>query len=291
MNAYGMTETVDLLEGLVDSYSHSPVTAGRAMSEMLARNRRQFYQDSLEILKSAERTPGHQYLVNLLIENDLLPEALADPAQFSLEEAVELVKRVSGIEPFVDVKLVRWILDRLQEPAGTQVVPAVQRILSILEQVSSAGRLLPSLVQILRVPEPRIRSKAALLIGRCARDVKWARGEPDPRVRANAIEAIWGEDARHARQALWELARDPDNRVAGNALLALHRIGEDAAADALLEMSAHASPKFRATAAWVMGQAGDARFLEALGGMESDSQESVRRNAALSIQRINPAAE
>lgn len=285
-----MTDSVGLLEGVVTGYSHSPVTAGRAMGQMLVRNRQQFYQDSLEILKLAKRTPGHQYLVSLLIENGLLPEALADPAQFSLEEAVELVKRISGIEPLVDVKLVRWILDRLQGPERTQAVPAVQRILSILEQVSSAGRLLPSLVQILRLPEPNIRSKVALLIGRCTHDVKWALGESDPRVRANAVEAIWGEDAKHARQALWELAKDSNNRVAGNALLALHRIGEAAAADALLEMSTHASPRFRATAAWVMGQTGDARFLEALGRMESDSHENVRRNAALSIQRTSQAA-
>jgi hypothetical protein len=285
-----MVETADLLQGVVEGYSHSPVNAGRAMGEMLARDRQQFYQDSLEILKTAGPTPGPQYLVSLLIENDLLPEALSDPAQFTLEEAIELVKRVSGIEPLVDVKLARWTLDRLQSPDRKSAIPAVQRILGILEQTSIASRLLPTLVQILRVPEPTIRSKVALLIGRHTRDVKWALGEPDARVRANAIEAVWGEDVRHARRALWELARDSSNRVAGNALLALYRIGEDAAVDALLEMSARASARFRATAAWVMGQTRDARFLEALGRMESDSNESVRRNAALATEQIKQAA-
>lgn len=260
------------------------------MGELLTHDPKRFLGDAVEILRSDAGTPGHAYLLNLLIENDLLPEALASNAKFTLEEAVEFVKTALRIDPLVDVKLARWILSRLRTQPLEQASPTARRILNILEHASSGARLAPMLVQLLRVPDPKIRSKVALLMGRGTHELRWALGEADPRVRANAVEAVWGVDSKDTRRTLWELARDPNNRVVGNALLGLYRLSEAAAGEALEKMSEHDSPKFRATAAWVMGRTGNSRFLDALHRMEGDPEENVRRNAAQALARINAAA-
>jgi hypothetical protein len=285
-----MASSANSLEQLVEGFATSPVTAGKAVGDLLARDRKQFYDDALEMLTTGARTPGHAYVLNLLIENDLLPEALANHSEFTQDEAVEFVKTASQIDPMLDAKLARWILNRVRSEPLEQASPAVRRILGILEQTSTGTRLAPLLVQLLRVPDPKIRSKVALLMGRGTHEVTWVLSERDPRVRANAIEAVWGVDSREMRHALWELAKDSHNRVVGNALLALCKLGEAAAANAVLKISGHALARFRATAAWVMGQTGDARFLDTLRGMDTDPDDHVRRNALLAIARIGQAA-
>lgn len=50
-------------------------------------------------------------------------------------------------------------------------------------------------------------------------------GESDPRVRANAIESLWGVDSPEARTLLSFATNDANNRVVGNALLGLYHLG------------------------------------------------------------------
>ena len=60
------------------------------------------------------------------------------------------------------------------------------------------------------------------MIGRGSKSTKWVMGrlsESDPRVRANAIESMWGVDTPEARTLLNFAVSDANNRVAGNALL------------------------------------------------------------------------
>jgi len=272
---------------LLEEFASRPVSAGRALGELLARDRRQFFHAAVEALKSGARTPAHTHLLNLLIENDLLAEALASPLRFSLEEAIEFFNLIARMDPLLDAKLARWLLRHLREEPSGRAASAL-RILRILEQTSVADRLRPMLVQLLRFPDPAIRSKVALLLGRSTQDVRWALADPDPRVRANATEALWGSNARDARQTLWGLARDSNQRVVGNALLGLYKLGEPAAAEELAAMSRHPSAKHRATAAWAMGQTLDGGFREHLRRLEGDPDENVRRNARLALARMAP---
>ncbi len=274
---------------LLEEFAARPVSAGRALGELLVEDRRQFFEAAMEALRCGTRTPAHTHLLNLLIDNDVLPETLADGSRFSLEEAVEYFRHIARMDPLLDAKLARWLLRHLRGEPPPRGAAAI-RILSILEQTSVADRLRPMLVQLLRFPDPAIRSKVALLLGRSTRDVRWALADPDPRVRANATEALWGSYSKNARQTLWGLARDPNNRVAGNALVGLHRLGEPAAAEELAAMSRHPSAKFRATAAWAMGQTQDGGFVEDLRQLEGDLNENVRRNARLALARMAPGA-
>jgi hypothetical protein len=145
------------------------------------------------------------------------------------------------------------------------------------------------LEHLLQHPDPRMRSKAALLIGRRNKSADWveqSKQEPDPRVRANAIEGLWGADEDAVRRLFWEMAWDANNRVVGNALMGLYLIGDTRAITRTLEVAGHVEPRFRATAAWVMGQAGDPRFRTALGRMLVDRDRMVRGRAFRSLSTI-----
>jgi len=278
------------IQQLLEGYASNAVSVRRALGELLAQHPQEFFSEALEVLKTGARSPGHAHLVNLLIANDLLPEALANPSQFALQEAVELFTTLSGIDPLLDTKLARWVLNYLQAVPLERALPAVRRILSILEQTSPAGRLGPMLIQLLRLPDPVIRSKVALLMGRGSRVVQWALSDCYPRVRASAVESLCGVATIEARRTLWNMARDPNSRVAGNALLALHRLREPNAVEGLRAMARHESSRFRATAAWVMGQTRDPAFREALQQLEADADQNVRRNARLALTRLPPAS-
>lgn len=130
------------------------------------------------------------------------------------------------------------------------------------------------------------------MIGRGTHSAKWVMGtlcEPDPRVRANAIESLWGVNSPNARELLTFAASDANNRVVGNALLGLYYLGEPAVLADLVKLSVHESELFRASAAWVMGETGDPRFSDALRRMISDPDTLVRKRAFTALAQLKVA--
>jgi hypothetical protein len=168
-----------------------------------------------------------------------------------------------------------------------------ERLLEIVDRISEGQHILPWLMRILRNDNPYLRSKAVLMIGRSGASVSWIEKrlqESDTRVRANAIEALWGVNSEASRHLFQWAARDTNNRVVGNALMGLYRLGECSVLPELLKMASHNTPAFRRTAAWAMGQTGDPRFSEIVGRMIGDSNANVRRSAFAAVGRIRAAA-
>ena len=143
-----------------------------------------------------------------------------------------------------------------------------------------------------RHSDPHVRSKAVLIIGRGNPASSWLQNrfaEPDPRIRANTVEALWGVDTADARGLLLAAARDDNNRVAGNALLALYRLGEASAEPELRKMAESESAMFRATSAWAMGEIADPRFAGLLARLVGDSNQMVRKRAFAALGKIAAA--
>ena len=137
-----------------------------------------------------------------------------------------------------------------------------------------------------------LRSKAAKMIGRGTRSVKWVMGrlsEADPRVRANAVESLWGLETPEARALLNFATSDADNRVVGNALLGLYHLGESSVLAEVIKLASHDSAPFRASAAWVMGESADPRFSQALRRIISEPDATVRKHAIASLVRLKAA--
>lgn len=84
--------------------------------------------------------------------------------------------------------------------------------------------------------------------------------DEDPRVRANAVEALWVDPPREYLPILRALSRDLAHRVAANALVGLLLAGEEEALNALVGMVEQNQGVARLAAIWAMGRTGDLRF-------------------------------
>jgi len=254
-------DTPAALLALVRDFDRDTVANRKLMSDFLEREPEVFYRTTIAILKSETGSRAAQHLVALLTSGNLLFRALCDPA-LDREPAGELARQARLGDPAIDIRLARQLAD-FNSSDGAMAPGMAERLLEIVDRISDGNRLLPSLMRILRHDNPYLRSKAVLMIGRSGRSLSWIQRrlqESDTRVRANAIEAIWGVDTDQARELLEWATRDGNNRVAGNALVGLYRMGESATLARLAKMAGHDVPGFRRTAAWSMGETGDPRF-------------------------------
>mgnify|MGYP000424566935 CR=1 FL=1 len=280
--------SVSRLERALAENAGAPSRLGEELTR-LGGSDPEFVPSVLKVVREGERGAGLRYLAGWLLESGLLGELLAKRLESS--EAEALLRGLMRIEPFFEVRLLRWLMKERESEAIRRLGPGLEQLVILIDRVSPGNRLLPLTVQLLRLEDGRIRSKSALMLAQRNGRAEWALKESDPRVRANAVEALWGKDTPKVRHLLREYSKDPNNRVSGNALLALHRLREAGAFDEIVRMSRHPQEAFRATAAWVMGQTGDPRFLAPLEALAKDPDERVRANAAASIPKVTPTAK
>ena len=282
----GCGQVNELLHKLLKSFDHQPATSSRLMRELMEKDQPAFLAAALSALRQTAGNRAYRYLIALLAGNDCLAGCVRDLAA-SLPAALAVARLGMQIDPTLDLTLARGLTETGENTSRSELETI--RMLEILSEISDGPRLLPLLTSVLQSPNPRIRSKAALLIGRRRQSARWVaqrQEETDPRVRANAIEALWGVADENARQVLWEASQDGNNRVAGNALIGLYRLGDPRSIGKAVEMAAHPDARFRVTAAWAMGQLADPRFAAALGRMLADADGAVRGRAFQSLSGL-----
>jgi HEAT repeat protein len=280
----------NLLASLVRSFESDPSTSRDRIRDLLDDDSERFYGASIEILKTSGDCRGAHYLVALFVSSGLLLRALCDPT-LSREDALSLGRAARRVDPMVDVVLARNLADSAMD-SGTVQIADPSRLMDILCEIADAGRIMPSLMRMMRHPNSHLRSKAVKLIGRGSLSAKWVMGrlsESDPRVRANAVESLWGVDTPEARTLLSFAANDGDNRVVGNALLGLYYLGDTSALIDVMKLAAAESALFRSTAAWVMGESADPRFTESLRRMISDPDTVIRKRVFAALAQIKTA--
>ncbi len=156
--------------------------------------------------------------------------------------------------------------------------------------ISLGKRVVPILSHLTRHPDQKISSKATLLIGKRIQNVAFAKRlileESDPRIRANAIEAVWGNDSPPVQQLFWECLEDRHNRVVGNAMVGLYLAGEEKINGVVSRFSRDYKADFRMTSAWTMGRMGNADFVPLLSSLIKDQHPGVRSAALRSLQNI-----
>ena len=285
--AQALTAAAALI-AVVRDFDLDPVSSRQRIREFLQYAPGSFCRTAIGALNREGESNAAQYLVSLLVSENLLFGVLCDPA-LARERVLPIARRALRIDPMIDATLARQLADAEVWPGD----PMAERLLETLDEISNGNRIQPSLMRLLRKDDPRLRSKAVLMIGRRGQSVNWIQRrlqESDPRVRANAIEAIWETDTAESRELLTWAARDSNNRVVGNALFGLYKLGEVSAISELVKMASHPSENFRRTAAWVMGKTGDPRFCESVGRMIADQNGSVRKSAFQAMGRLRAAA-
>lgn len=282
------------LADIILAFSRNPGAMGKAMRDMAEVDPRAFLKQAIPVLQSGENGASEQYMLGLLVSQGLVIEAVCDPASFSLEVAISLAKRLTRLDPLLDVKLVKRTFGNLQGGAvevgmNPDDVSVALRLLDILTETSDPIRTMGILKSLLQHSEPRLRSHAVLLAGRSNRNAAWVSPflkDPDFRVRACAVQTLWGVDSPDVLPVFREAVSDADARTAGNAILGLYQYGQVEAISLLLRMSERSESGFKSSAAWVMGETGDPRFLSFAARMLKEPDEAVRRNAFRSVARL-----
>jgi hypothetical protein len=286
--ALSTTDTAASLTALMRNFDRDGVTSRRLIDELLQAAPEVFREAAVQVLKNADDSRAVQCLIGVLVAHGMLLSVLCHPA-LSREQVMVVARIAQRVDSTAESAIAKGLADSvISNDPGVRPKDA-GRLLEVLSEISDGNRILPSLLRLLRHPDPHLRSKAVKMIGSGTRSAKWVQGrlaETDPRVRANAIESLWGLDSPEARELLQASVRDGDNRVAGNALVALHRIGDSGVIPDYFRMAAHDSQRFRVTAAWAMGEAADPRFSETLARLLRDTHPPVRTRALAGLGRI-----
>ncbi|MEO8368561.1 MAG: HEAT repeat domain-containing protein [Candidatus Solibacter sp.] len=280
-------EVREALAGLVRTFEADATSKRKQIKDLFDNNQEPFCSAAIALINDPGESRGVQYLVSVLTGNGMLLRALGN-SELSRDEAVTLARSARRSDPLVEVAIARSLAD---SALGSGQIPVedAARLLDVLAEIADAGRIVPSLMRLMRHPDAYLRSKAVKMIGRSSHSAKWVMGrlsESDPRVRANAVESLWAVDIPEARTLLNFAASDAHHRVVGNSLLGLYYLGDSAILADVVKLAGHYSADFRASAAWLMGESGDPRFADALRRMIADSDAGVRKRAFVSLAQL-----
>jgi len=273
----------------VDDFQSSSALFKRDMRRRLEKDPSAFLRAACRILKAKSKGPGAEYLMELLWSNPVLVASLIDPRLLSLQDAISFAKRWAEYDPMLDIKLLHMGFPTDGGAISDIDIVRARRVLSLVNEMPARRHILFPLVNLLRSPDPQVRSKAATLYGRTSRNAEWVRtrlGEADARVRANAVESLWGEVTEAAQAVLKEASRDRHHRVAANAWIGLHHAGAKDVVSSLKRMAQAEDPMARAAAAFAMGRTGRVDFRPVLEQLLKDSSPHARSQALRALIRI-----
>jgi hypothetical protein len=278
-----------LLRARVDDFQSSSAMSKRDMGRLLEKDSAWFLQSSCRVLKASAEGPGAAYLMELLWSNPVMVSGLIEPALLPLDTAIRFAKQWVQYDSMLDIKLLHMGFPSEATTVQNVDIVRAKRVLAIVNELPACRHILLPLVNLLHSPDPKVRSKAASLYGRTSQNADWVRKrltEDDARVRANAVESLWGTDSTSARAMLREASRDQHHRVAANALVGLHRIGAYDVTASVQKMAQAEDPMGRAAAAFAMGQILHADFKPVLESLLKDDSPQVRSQALRSLIRL-----
>jgi hypothetical protein len=241
----------------VDQFDTSPL-AREFLSRLARESCALFLPAATTYMLAPQTSNAQRFLINLALREHELPAFLADPANATPEIAQELFRKFMEVDPAFDVTMARRLPDRnCTNHTEAFDEPRCTRALDMLDRNSPGRRLLPILSHLPNSLDQRVAAKATLFIGRRLQSPVWVANllsRPDPRLRASAVESIWGLNTTAAIRLLEKCTDDLSNRVMGNALVGLYIAGQRSVVGELLSLSESPFPARRSMAAWAMGK-------------------------------------
>lgn len=239
----------------------------RQRLQQLQRNDHElFLSEAVQFLKGSGETPFVNVLIRILRESGgSFDKLLFDPARLSVQEAAKVVRMICRAEASYQALVLEQVKTAVERRDFGIPLEDIPRFLDVLAESIDGHRLMPLLTKFSAHSDERVRSKAVLWAGKLSK-----RGEgnvtlsmdPDPRVRANAVEALWGRRDEEALQVLGKAAADKHHRVAGNALYGLYCAGDIASVRQIACMVESEDPAWQLAGVWLVGKTADPRFLQ-----------------------------
>ena len=259
------------IAALIEKAAHSR-DGRRQLAALHGRDPAVFQRAAARHLSNGGDEQSCRLLIWVLQYEGQLLELVLNPRIASLEEAVPLVGVIKRVVNQVDVHLAKALQDASDESA--------LRILRLMAEVCDSNRVLPLLMRILRERGSELRSKAAFIFARHCRNALFfenALQDPEPAVRAHALDGLIAADYAPDPAVLDAAASDGDPDVRVRALLARYRLGEKTGAvDSLGAMAREDDVGARVAAAWALGEVVDRRSPRLLEDLRDDSEETVR---------------
>jgi hypothetical protein len=202
-----------------------------------------------------ERQAGN--LAASLPPDDRLATVVCTSEKLTLAEARRVARLLAPHNPSLDMQMLRLVApnDKGEFPLAHHT----SRVLDLVGDITNGTRAMPVLLRMLRQSNGRVLSKLLLLVGQLRKDAMLLGSyadNPDARVRANALEALWGSTDELSMNLFLGGARDQHHRVAINGLIGLHMAGRPTALGQLERLTKHDCPLWRAAAAWALGKVG-----------------------------------
>lgn len=246
---------------------------------------------AVQVLSAAEeKSAGLRSAVGLLTAGKLLAGLLLNDHALPHGHATSLARKTASIEPLLDVHLVRYVVEKAAGKVSAIKNADALHALELVDAISDCSRLGSYLIQFLNHPHDKVRSKAALMLGRSNWNLTRLESllaSEDSRLRANAVESLWGHRHEDVRKILWNATEDPSGRVVINALLGLCLVRDREAHSLLVRLAEASDPALRSGAAWAMGESGDQEFGEALEKLATDGHAKVRAMAEKSQKKLH----
>jgi HEAT repeat protein len=278
------------LKDALARFAGNSVTSMRVIQRLQSTDPSGLACAALELLVSAEeKSPGFQYLAGLPTVSSALADLLMNQRVLSLDAAIAVALKLTAFEPRLDVLLVRRVLASAGGDLNAVTSAEALRVLGLVDAISDCLLLGSNLIRFLNHPSDKVRSKAALMLGRSNWNltrIESLMASDDHRLRANAVESLWGHRHADVRNILWGATLDPCGRVVVNALLGLCQVGDRKAYSRLGELAETSDPVLRSGAAWAMGEIGDPEFAELLEKLALDSDAKVRTMAGKSQTKL-----
>lgn len=142
--------------------------------------------------------------------------------------------------------------------------------------------------------EQKVRATVLIALGNIANPKifpiiqKFGLTDPDPRVRASAVEAVskLNLPLDTILEPLTKMLSDPNNRVVANVCMALWSAGELTAITHVIRLIKSPDKWSRASGAYVLGKIGNVEAVNMLISMKNDQDADVRLNVAKSLKDI-----
>ncbi len=277
-----MVSTRPGLAELEAEFAEAPLKVRKALQLWKTDDYPQFLAESAAYLKGTEDSPFTKLLLSTLRgDGRSLQELLLKEKPLEADEALRVLSLAAKADPSYPVALLGILRAEAERQSGLYSPRELVRLLELLQSVVDMNALLPVLTPLCQHPDKQLRSKAVLLAagpGRKAQMKVDGLGDLDHRVRANAVEALWGESDEEAIGVFLAALGDSHHRVMGNGLYGLYRAGSTMALSRIPAMLRQGDANRQMAAAWVMGKSADPRFLGCIETMLAVSAGRTRSN-------------
>jgi HEAT repeat protein len=181
-------------------------------------------------------------------------------------------------------------LKRLERKIRGGAVESRIKAISIAQELQVADALEQVLKQACADPNPKLRSKAVLVLAEITGTppevlLEKVLHDVDPRVRANAIEVLEAKHRVEYVPLLTSRARSPHSRERANAIKALASMRMAAAAPQLIQMMQDERPEHRISGLWALREMGVWNMVNAVGKLAKDDPNLRVRRYAMAVLR------